>query len=108
MPEIEATAEQLKALEVFKQLIKDAEGRRAYATAEGSEAKERAFNDRRDSLPEDERGRLGDADYRTLGEALAFLEALSDSELAFFSDLDDAFCDAGLAVHASPGALMVH
>jgi hypothetical protein len=106
--EVEASPEQLKALEVFKQLIKEAESRRAYVTAEGSEAKEAAFNGRRDSLPARERERLGDADYRELGKALAFLEALSDSELAFFSDLDDAFCDAGLSVHASPGALMVH
>jgi hypothetical protein len=106
--EINANAEQLKALEVFKQLIREPESRRAYVTAEGSEAKEAAFNRRRDALPAGEGERLGNANYRELGEAVAFLEALSDSELAFFSDLDDAFCDAGLSVHASPGALMAH
>jgi hypothetical protein len=106
--EIKANAEQLKALDVFKQLIKEAESRRTYATAKGSKAKEAAFNGRRDSLPARQRQRLGNANYRALGDAIAFLEALSDSELAFFSDLDDAFCDAGLSVSASPGALMVH
>jgi hypothetical protein len=106
--EINANAEQLKALEVFKQLIRQPESRRAYVTAEGSDAKEAAFNDRRDSLPAGERDRLRGANYRALEAAIPFLEALSDSELAFFSDLDDAFCDAGLSVHASPGALMAH
>jgi hypothetical protein len=102
MASIDASPEQLKALEVFKALIKDAQGRRAFTTAETTAEKEKVFNRKR-------RGRLRDADYNAIPDsARQLLEALSDSELALLSDLDDTFVKAGLSVHASPGALMVH
>ena len=103
MASIDASPEQLKALEVFKALIKDAQGRRAFTTAETTAEKEKVFNRKRG------RGRLRDAEYNAIPDpARQLLEALSDSELALLSDLDDTFVKAGLSVHASPGALMVH
>jgi hypothetical protein len=103
MAEIVASPEQLKALEVFKAVIKDARGRRAFTTAQTPEEKEEVFNGKRGS------GDLSDANYKELPDsARQLLEALSDSELALLSDLDNTFVRAGLRVDASPGGLMVH
>jgi hypothetical protein len=103
MASIDASPEQLKALEVFKALIKDAEGRRAFTTAETTAEKERAFNRKRG------RSRLRDAEYNEIPEpARQLLEALSDSELALLADLDHTFVEAGLSVQGSGTAFMIH
>jgi hypothetical protein len=103
------TEPQFKALEVFKLLIADAEGRRDYTTADGTEAKEEVFNRRRDREEDEERSDLRDANYRDIAEpALSLLESLSDSELALLSDLDAAFVEAGLFADRNPVPLMVH
>jgi hypothetical protein len=96
-----ATEAQLKALEVFKDLIKDADGRQAWVRARRRE-KEQVFNDRRTE-------ELADADYQALPEEVRrLLETLSDSELALLSDIDATFVSAGLSVTRNPFPLMVH
>jgi hypothetical protein len=96
-----ASEAQLKALEVFKHLIKDAEGRQEWVGARGRE-KEEVFNSRRTR-------ELEDADYQALpAEVRRLLETLSDSELALLSDIDATFVSAGLSVTRNPFPLMVH
>lgn len=100
--EVNATEEQLKALEVFKRIIDDADGRQAWVTASPGK-KEQVFNRRRG------RGELKDADYQQLPEQVRrLLETLSDSELALLSDIDATFVDAGLYVIRNPTPLMAH
>ena len=99
---VEASEAQLKAIEVFKHLIKDAKGRQDFVTAAPDE-KEQVFNRRRG------RGDLRDADYQQIpAEVRQLLEALSDSELALLSDIDATFVNAGLSVERNPFPLMVH
>jgi hypothetical protein len=96
-----ASEAQLKALEVFKDLIKDAEGRREWVTARRRD-KVQVFNSRRTDD-------LADADYQALPEEVRrLLETLSDSELALLSDIDATFVSAGLSVTRNPFPLMVH
>jgi hypothetical protein len=97
MATINATDEQIKALEGFKNVIRSAAGRRDFATAHNKEA---VFNRRRKEPA---------ADYQQIPEKVrALLESLSDSELALLADLDDAFVRAGLSVEANPVPLMIH
>jgi hypothetical protein len=99
--DVGASEEQLKALEVFKDIIKDAEGRQAWVGAP-RRSKEEVFNSRRT-------GELEDADYQTLPvEVRRLLESLSNSELALLSDIDATFVGAGLSVTRNPFPLMVH
>jgi hypothetical protein len=98
--------DQLVALEVFKDLIKDPEGRRKYVAAVGRDGKQTVYDEHKNQLDDE---RLQTADYtRITDPARELLERLSDSELALLSDLDDAFVTAGLAVTANPFPLMVH
>ncbi|HEY7620502.1 MAG TPA: hypothetical protein VH834_12055 [Solirubrobacteraceae bacterium] len=98
--------DQLVALEVFKDLIKDAEGRREYVNADGPDGKQEVYDRHRNQLDDE---RLQTADYSRIEDpARTLLERLSDSELALLSDLDAAFVEAGLSVTANPSPLMVH
>jgi hypothetical protein len=105
-PTVTATEEQLKALEVFKDLIAHAHGRYAFVTAPEDD-KEEVFDrwKEREEVPED----LRDAVYTEIPEEVRrLLERLSDSELALFSDIDATFVGAGLAVVRNPYPLMAH
>jgi malate synthase len=94
-----ATEAQLRALEVFKDLIKDAEGRQEWIAAERGQ-KEQVFNAHRTEA-------LADADYQALPEPVrTLLETLSDSELALLSDIDATFVSSGVTVPGVP--MMAH
>jgi hypothetical protein len=99
---VNATEDQLKALEVFKVLIKDDQGRQDFIAAPPDQ-KADVVNGRRGT------GELSDADYTQLpDEVRRLLENLSDDELALLSRIDATFVDAGLFVTRNPRPLMVH
>jgi hypothetical protein len=107
MPEIKASENQLNALELMKALLADAEWRRKYVLADGTEAKREVFVARRDD--ESTEDRLRRADYDAIsGPARDLLERLSDSELALLADIDAAFVDSELSVENNPFPLMIY
>jgi hypothetical protein len=98
-PNAEVSDAQLKALTVFKSVIKDSDGRQEWLAAPRGE-KEPVFNRRRTE-------ELADANYQELPEPVRnLLETLSDSELALLADIDATFVGSGLTLPQYP--LMAH
>jgi hypothetical protein len=96
MGQVNANEDQLRAIEVLKALITDAEGRRAFMAGKGQ-----AFDDMKSRLDPG----LQAADYNAIPDDVrAVLEALSPSELALLSDLDAAFVNAGISADLPEGA----
>jgi hypothetical protein len=97
-----------RALEVFNDLIKDADRRARYADAGGREGRQKVFDEWRDTPDNDLADVLRRAGYTDIPEdALVALESLSVEQLEAIAILDAAFVPAGLFVEVpgSPGNL---
>jgi hypothetical protein len=100
MAKVKPTDKQLRALEIFKDVIKDSSTRDEYAKAKDHKEREDIFDKKK-------HGR--DATYDDIPQdARDYLSRLTDDQLAFFSELDEKFVQAGLFVEQSPGYLMIH
>lgn len=104
MGTINASDVQLKAIETLKDLLADPDSRAAFASAEGTDGKEAAFNRKRDEL---DRPNVDYRDHIPEGPR-RLLEGLSEDELAFLADVDATFVKAGLSVSSNPNASMIY
>lgn len=100
MAKVNATTQQLQALEVFKEVIKDRDTRREFADADDDEKREKVFDKKR---------HVGPGKWKHLpAQARGYLEDFDDDKLEFLSRLDEEFVNAGLSVETNPVPLMVH